>query len=204
MFFDKKIKEQKTKGMKTKICKLILIMLGWNVKNVQNIKSLKKYVIIAAPYTSAWDFIIGKLILVSLNVKCVIIIKKESFVFPIGIILRYMGAISVDRQRGATIVSTAVRLLEENDNFSVIITPEGTRKKQNNWKMGFYCIAQRANVPILVASLDYSKKESNFETVFYPTGDLEKDFKEIKSYYVGKKGKYPENFNLWFSRYQIW
>ena len=81
-------------------------------------------------------------------------------------------------------------------NFQLAITPEATRKLNTEWKKGFYFIAQAANVPIVIVSIDYAKKEVEFKAVLNPTGDVDADIEEIKLYYKDVTAKHPEHFSL--------
>ncbi len=157
---------------------------------------MKNCVFIEAPHTSAWDFVWGRCGLWKLGVNAHFFIKKEFFFFPIGGLLKKLGGIPVDRQKGAGMVDVAVKNLTENDDYSVIITPEGTRKYTERWKKGFYQIALKAQKPIYLSWLDYEKKLASSGIKFYPTGDYEKDIKEIQKFYMDKVAKYPKNFNL--------
>ena len=102
----------------------------------------------------------------------------------------------VDRGRSSNMVDQVVEMFNQKDRFSLVITPEGTRKLTPHWKKGFYYIATKANVPIYLAYLNYEKKEGGAGKIFYPTGDYEKDMMEIEGFYKDKIAKFPENFNL--------
>jgi 1-acyl-sn-glycerol-3-phosphate acyltransferase len=181
--------------MRYHLSKFILKIFGWNI--IGGIPDhIKKAVVIVAPHTSWWDFVWGRLAYNVMGVKVKFLIKKEAFRFPIARLLRRLGGIPVDRRRSANMVESIVRLFHQEESFFITITPEGTRKYNPNWKKGFYYIAVKANVPIALGVLDYKKKEGGVPQFFYPTGDLEKDFKVIEDFYRGRGAKYPENFNL--------
>ena len=118
------------------------------------------------------------------------------FRFPLGGALRSMGAIAIDRGKNNTTIQMVSKMFEENENFLLLITTEGTRSYSEHWKKGFYHIAVNANVPIILTYIDYGKKEGGFGPVLYPSGDFEKDFKFITDFYKDKTAKYPQNFNL--------
>ena len=179
-----------------RISQLILRVFGW--KTIYNAPAdLKKFVVAVAPHTSNWDFVMGWLGYASFGLKAKFLIKKESFFFPLGILLKKLGAIPVDRSRSSNIVRQVVRIFNESDNLIVTITPEGTRKLVKRWKKGFYYIAHEANVPIALAALDYKNKVVGIGKVFYPTGNYEEDLKDIEAFYRGRShGRHPENFNL--------
>lgn len=157
---------------------------------------MQKCIFIEAPHTSMWDFVWGCLGLWKLKVKPNFLIKKEMFVFPLGGILKALGGMPVDRGKSSNMVEQVVEMFNQRDRFSLVITPEGTRKLTHHWKKGFYYIATKANVPIYLAYLNYNKKEGGAVKIFYPTGNYEKDMMEIQEFYKDKIAKFPKNFNL--------
>ncbi|MFN3556267.1 MAG: 1-acyl-sn-glycerol-3-phosphate acyltransferase [Bacteroidales bacterium] len=177
------------------IAGFFLWVMGWRVTHGMP-EGINKAVIIMAPHTSNWDFVIGRLGFASKGVSPKIIIKKESFFFPLGIILRWLGAIPMDRGFSTGTVKKITELISKADNFYLLITPEGTRKLVKNWKKGFYFVAQQANVPIIMGFLDYKTKSGGMGPVLYPSGDYEKDMKIIEDFYKTKQARHPEKFNL--------
>lgn len=176
--------------------KFFLKVFGWKIEG--NIpKDLKKAVIVCGPHTSNWDAFYSLSTFAAKKIKVRFLIKKEALFFPLNIFLNYLGALAIDRnkptQKKAGTVDTIVNIFNNTDKFYLSISPEGTRKYNENWKRGFYHIATQANVPLVLGYLDYSKKIAGIGPVFYPTGDIEKDIIEIKNFYKDKKGKYPEN-----------
>ena len=122
--------------------------------------------------------------------------KKEWFFFPLGIFFKAVGGIPVDRSRKTSLVDQMVHKFAEYKKFNLAITPEGTRKANPNWKKGFYFIALKAQVPIVLIGIDYSKKTISATKAIMPSGDINKDMREIKLYFKDFKGKHPENFAL--------
>lgn len=170
----------------------ILKLFGWRIdKHVPD--GLKKAVIVVGPHTSNWDFVIGRIAFMRYNMKAKYLIKKELFKFPFGYLLKAMGGIPVDRSKKNNITEQAAKYFEENDEFFLVFTPEGTRKYQPNWKKGFYYIAQSAKVPIYIAYIDYKTKTGGFDSLFIPTGDSDKDIKTIKRIMSKYQGRFPEN-----------
>jgi len=162
---------------------------------VGKIPGEKKYVIIVAPHTSNWDYVVGQLFYLSSGMKAKVMIKKELFYFPLGILLRWLGGIPVDRHRKTDIVDQMIRQFEINDSFVLTITPEGTRKKVSEWKTGFHRIATGANVPVLLGFFDYKRKLVGTDELIYMSNNLEADMLRIKMFYSDKNPKYPENFS---------
>ncbi|SER10354.1 1-acyl-sn-glycerol-3-phosphate acyltransferases [Hyunsoonleella jejuensis] len=169
-------------------------VLGWQVDgNYKTLQTdIKKAVIIAAPHTSWHDFYIGVLVRGVLGVKVNFIGKKELFVFPFGYFFRVLGGRPIDRQNNQNKVEAIAKLFAENDTFRIALAPEGTRKKVEKWRTGFYYIAKAAKVPIVMFTLDFENKRNTFSKPFYPTDDVEADFKHLKSFYKGVKGKIPK------------
>lgn len=119
---------------------------------------LNKAVIIMAPHTSIFDFVWGKIYFMAQGIKPIILIKKEIFIFPLGQILKKIGGVPVDRGKNTGITETAIEMFKNiENNFFLVITPEGTRKATKHWKKGFARIAKAANVPIALGYIDYKK-----------------------------------------------
>ena len=159
-------------------------------------EDLGNAVCIVAPHTAIEDFFVGVAFYWAHDLHFKVMMKKEFFKPVVGWILKKMGGIPVNRGHQNHLVEQMIEMFSQNKDTHLIICPEGTRKKVNHWKKGFYVIAQGAHVPILIAYIDYEKKRCGVKRVFYPTGDYEKDLAEIWDDYRGVKGKYPELFNL--------
>jgi 1-acyl-sn-glycerol-3-phosphate acyltransferase len=177
------------------IAGFILRMAGWNIYN-HCPPGLKKAVVVIAPHTSNLDFIIGWLAFKVLDVKSRFLIKKEFFFFPAGCILRWLGGVPVDRGAGKETFGFAKDLFDRYDSIFLTITPEGTRKYNPRWKKGFYVIAMRAKVPIVLGVLDYKHKRGGMEKTFDASGDYAADLKKIEAFYTGSHARHPEAFNL--------
>jgi 1-acyl-sn-glycerol-3-phosphate acyltransferase len=167
-------------------------LLGWKVTGFSDFESVKKAVIIAAPHTSWHDFYIGVLLRSVIGLKANFVGKKELFIFPFGWIFRALGGAPVVRKTNENQVEAIARLFDEHEVFRMTMAPEGTRKKVEEWRTGFYYIAKAANVPIIMFTLDFENKENRFSEPFYPTDDKEADFKFMRKFFEGVKGKVPE------------
>lgn len=174
-----------------KLTALILKWLGWKIDG-QVPEGVSKAVVVVAPHTSNWDFVIGKATFDTYSVKATYLIKKELFFFPLGFWLRSIGGIPVDRKANNNFTDQAVSYFQNNETMYMLFTPEGTRSYSPNWKKGFYYIALKAEVPILIGYIDYPNKRGGFDGVFHPTGDVDADIREIKRKLYKYKGKYPE------------
>ena len=173
---------------------LLVNILGWRFEG--ELPQTKKYVIIVAPHTSSMDFFIGRLYTTIIGLNINILQKKELFFFPLGNVLKYLGGIPVDRGKDANIVFQLTEKFDSSEYMTLAIAPEGTRKMATRWKRGFYYIAQKANVPIVVAYLDYKRKVVGIKKIIIPSGDIKADMIEIKNCYKDVTAKIPENFTI--------
>ncbi|NPA33528.1 MAG: acyltransferase [Chlorobi bacterium] len=178
-----------------RLCAVWFKLKGWRA--VGEIPShIKKGVIIGPGHTSNWDFVytMGAMHLLNINAKFTI--KKEWFFFPMNLFFKSIGGIPVDRQgkgeNRESLTDAMARLLREAEELFILVTVEGTRKKVDRWRTGFYYTALKAQVPILVGFLDYAKKEAGIKGIVYPTGDYKSDVKKIVSMLRGVTAKYPE------------
>ncbi|MCB0461873.1 MAG: 1-acyl-sn-glycerol-3-phosphate acyltransferase [Flavobacteriaceae bacterium] len=167
-------------------------LLGWKVTGFSDFESVKKTVIIAVPHTSWHDFYIGVLLRSVIGIETNYVGKKALFKFPHGWFFRWLGGAPVERKNNENQVEAIARLFDEKEVFRMAMAPEGTRKKVEKWRTGFYYIAKAANVPIIMFTLDFENKENRFSEPFYPTDDKEADFKFMRKFFEGVKGKVPE------------
>lgn len=175
--------------------KFILRLAGWKVRIT--VPDYPKAIICVAPHTSNWDFIVGKLAYAAVDRKAGFLMKKSWFFFPLGCIFRAMGGIPVSRGKkgNESSVGRLVELFNKKERLTLAITPEGTRSLTTHWRTGFLNIARMANIPVLLAVIDFKCKEARIEQTFFPTGDNDADMRTIKDYYKGATGKYPEKFS---------
>ena len=178
----------------TLFARFLLRLFGW--KSVVGVEIPPKCVICVAPHTSNWDLILGRLFYATVKGKPHFLMKKEWFFFPLKYLFRALGGIPVDREKKSSVTEQMVERFDQEAYFQLAISPEATRKRNPNWKSGFYYMALGANVPISLAYIDYGTKEIGICRNFYPTGNEEADIAEIKEYYRGFKGKFPEKFGV--------
>jgi len=167
-------------------------LFGWKIDK-HTPEGVKKCVVVMGPHTSNWDFVIGKIAFAKYKVNGKFLIKKDLFFFPLGIILKAMGGIPVDRKKTNNMTDQAVDIFNKHDKIFMVFTPEGTRSYNDKWKKGFYYIAQAANVPIYIGYIDYKKKIGGFHSLFEPTGDVEADIAYLKKVLSQYSGRFPEN-----------
>jgi len=154
---------------------------------------LPKYLVIAAPHTSWWDFPMG-LILRSILQKDIRFIGKESlFKGPFGFIFYGLGGYPVNRSQRTNMVESMIQIFNLHDKFAVAMSPEGTRKRVDKFKTGFYYIARGARVPIVMVQFNFQDKKVVISEPFTTTDNMEEDMSYIWNYFKGVKGKVPEN-----------
>ncbi len=179
-------------------CVLVFNLNRWKlIKNTD--ERIPKSVVLGAPHTSNWDLIISMGGFHKMNFPLKFFIKKEWLkIFPLNKLLLSAGAVSVDRDsKTATMVDKMAEVIKTSkEDIALLVTPEGTRKRNCRWKTGFYYTALKAGVPIVLTHLDYAKKEAVFGPCFMPSGDFKKDMEIVKDYYKDVTAKYPENFCL--------
>jgi 1-acyl-sn-glycerol-3-phosphate acyltransferase len=163
---------------------------GWKTEGEK--PAFSKYVIIAAPHTSNWDFVytVCAAFIYRLNPR--IMMKDAWFFWPMGAIFRWLGAVPIDRSKSNNVVEQSIERFRQQAEIVLVVPPSGTRKKVKYWKSGFYHIANGANVPIALGFLDYRRKVGGFGPIVRPTGDIDGDMEEIRHFYQHITGKYPE------------
>ncbi len=171
---------------------LLMWISGWRIAG--NIPNVPKYVLIVAPRTSNWDFFHGFCAFLVLRLDNTWLAKHTVFFWPLGILARRFGGMPIDRAKGGNIVRICVSEFARRERMSITITPEGTRGKVKDWKLGFYYIAMEAGVPIVPVALDYSRKQVVIMPPFFPTGDAAADVPKIKANYSASMARHPQSF----------
>jgi 1-acyl-sn-glycerol-3-phosphate acyltransferase len=166
--------------------------MGWKITGSFS-TDIKKYIIAVAPHTSNWDFVIGVMARSILRLqKAKFLGKSQLFKAPYGWFFRWLGGYPVYRNQHQDMVQQVVDIFNRHDEFVLAIAPEGTRKKVQKLKTGFYYIALRARVPIVPCGFDFEKKQIVIGNPLHPSGDLDSDLKVLLSFYSQIKGKNPE------------
>ncbi len=156
-----------------------------------------KYIVLQAPHTSNWDFLIGKLFNFVVNMDPKVFVKKELFKFPIGYLTRALGGIPVDRNQKTSLIDDTIQQFDDNKLLALAITPEGSRSRRDIWKKGFIHIAKGANIPVYLGYICYKRKEVGVEAEpFTITDDIEADMQELKNRYSKYTAKNPEDFGI--------
>jgi 1-acyl-sn-glycerol-3-phosphate acyltransferase len=172
------------------LSRIVFRFTGWKPAGTR--PDISRYVIIAAPHTSNWDFLYTLCLAFILEIKPFIMMKADWFRWPLGPFLRWFGAIPVDRSKSTHVVARSIQAFREHPRMVLLVPPAGTRSKVMYWKTGFYHIAVGANVPIVLGYLDYRRKVGGIGPVVHPTGNMERDMKIIKAFYADITAKYPK------------
>jgi 1-acyl-sn-glycerol-3-phosphate acyltransferase len=172
------------------IARWILRLTGWHTEVIPPRTS--RYVMIGAPHTSNWDFLVMLLLMAVESIPIRWMGKDSLFRGPLGVFMRSLGAIPVNRRENTNLVDQIAAKFDEHDELIIGISPEGTRKKTTRWRTGFYYIALKAEVPIVMAYVDYQHKVCGLGPSLKPTGDIHADFEIIREFYSGFVGKHPD------------
>ena len=171
------------------LARIVMRLLRWRIDG--RLPDLPKFVLIGAPHTSNWDFLLFLGVIFSLRANVRFMGKAELFRFPVGWFFRYCGGVPVDRKKSTGLVDQMVKVCDESENFILVIAPEGTRHHVTEWKRGFYHIAKKAEIPIVMAMVDGRHRTVRLGQVFHPTDDIEADMKTIVQAFEGAGGIKP-------------
>ena len=177
---------------KTFMRRLALIIFkatGWKAAGQR--PGIPKYVIIAAPHTSNWDFVYTVCLAFILDIKPRIMMKSTWFRWPMGPFLRWLGAFPIDRSGPHNVVAQLIQVFNKHKRMVLVVPPSGTRKKVMYWKAGFYHIAGGAGVPVVLGYLDYGRKVGGIGPTVHITGNVDADMETIGAFYAHIDGKYP-------------
>ncbi len=175
------------------IGKLVVRLTGWRVD--PGPPNLSKFLVVVAPHTSNWDAIYGLCAISGMRLRINWMVKDSVFVPVLRGFLKALGGIPVDRSSRHGIVEQTAAQFAKHDQFILALTPEGTRKRVEKWKTGFYHMAVLAKVPMVTAFFDYERRVMGFGQIIEPSGDLAADLGRLQDFFATIKGKHPENFN---------
>ncbi len=169
---------------------IVLGIFGW--RRAGRVPDAPKFVMIAAPHTSNWDLPVGIAIILAFKAKMYWLGKEPIFRWPFGTFFKWLGGIPVNRSKSGDVVAQTVQAFNEQARMMMVVAPEGTRKRANHWKTGFYYIAMGANVPLVMGFIDYVRKEGGFGPILMPTGNIGADMKKIRAFYENITAKNPD------------
>ena len=171
----------------------LLRLMGWRFTG-EPFPDVRKFVLIVAPHTSNWDFVVGVVAMYAIGLRGTFLAKDSLFGFPLGILMRFLGGFPVDRTAKSDVVTQTVQLVGRTERIIVVLAPEGTRKYVPRWRSGFYWIAQKADIPISPVTFDFSRREVRFFPLFHPTGDQDADIARIRALYHPSMARHPAKF----------
>jgi len=176
--------------LKRFLAALFLRLTGWQSDG--RTPAARKYVLIAAPHTSNWDLPYLLAFAVVFDVRVTWMGKHTLFRGPMGWVMRWLGGTPVRRDRSGDLVQQMADAIDAADSIALVVPAEGTRSYTPYWKSGFYHIARTAGVPIVLSYLDYTRRCGGFGPELLPSGDITEDMDDIRAFYEGKQGLYPE------------
>jgi 1-acyl-sn-glycerol-3-phosphate acyltransferase len=167
-------------------------LIGWRFEGP--FPDVPKCVLIVAPHTSNWDFPIGVMAMYALGIRGTFLGKHTLFRFPLGVLMRFLGGVPVDRAAAGDVVGETVRHVQTHPGALIVLSPEGTRRLTTRWKSGFYRIAERGQLPILPIGFDYARKTIVFHPLFTVTGNLDRDVAALQALYRPSMAKFPAQY----------
>ncbi len=165
----------------------VIRLLGWQAD--YRLPEHKKYVLVGAPHTSNWDFLLTMLFFLTSGLRFNWVGKSAMFPWPVAGLFKAMGGIPINRDASTGFITQSIKSLTERERMILTIAPEGTRSYTKFWRTGFYYIALRADVPIALGYLDYKSKRMGIGKTFKPSGNMEQDFKIVRDFYADVHGK---------------
>jgi 1-acyl-sn-glycerol-3-phosphate acyltransferase len=159
-----------------------------------SLPNLPKFIFIAAPHTSNWDFPLGLLTMYVAGFRVSWFGKASLFRPPLGPLMRWLGGLPIDRSAAHGVVEQTVEAIRRAPSLLLALAPEGTRRRVTQWRTGFYHVAHGAGIPVVLAYFDYGKREVGFGPTMLPSGDLDRDLAAIQAFYRGVTARHPALF----------
>jgi len=178
--------------IKKTIGRVVLRVSGWAYEG--HPPAARRYVLIAAPHTSNWDFVYMMAMAWALGVQLRWMGKASLFVFPLGVVFRALGGLPIRRDQRTNLVEQSVARFAEGGDLALAVPAEGTRRRGTHWRSGFYHIARLAEVPVVLGYLDYARKRGGVGPEVRPSGDVRADMDRLRAFYADKVGRYPALF----------
>ncbi len=175
--------------MKQRIARWLLHLFGWQLEGSR--PELERYVLIAAPHTSNWDFPLMLAFAAAFDIKVTWMAKHSLFFPPVGWLMRMLGGLPVFRHENRNVVDAMVDVFGKVSRLVLVVPTEGTRERTQYWKSGFYHIARQAGVPIVPSFLDFGRKRGGFGPALEVCGDVGRDMQYFRDFYAGMTGKFP-------------
>jgi len=182
------------KQILTAVSWLFLKLIGWKLEGRPPTEP--KYVLIAVPHTTNWDFPITLAMAFVFDFEIFWMGKDSLFKGWKGPVMRWMGGIAIDRSSSNNVVEQTIEAFNNNERLVVTIPPEGTRSKVDKWKTGFYYIAKGANIPVVMFAFDFENKQIIIAPPYYLTDDMNADMNHFYDFYRDIKGAKPDLFSV--------
>lgn len=176
----------------TAVGRLAMRITGWKLAGT--FPDVPKFVMLVAPHTSNWDFFIGLFARLALGIDASWIGKDSIFRWPVGGLLRSLGGIPVDRKSPHGVVYQLVGEFSAREKMVFALAPEGTRKRVEHWRSGYWHVAHDARVPLVPVGLDYKMRIVFIGPSFMTTESLEDDERRLRAFFAGVHPKRPENY----------
>jgi 1-acyl-sn-glycerol-3-phosphate acyltransferase len=174
--------------MRSRLASLVLRATGWTAVG----EVPRTGVLVGAPHTSNWDFVMMLLVMWRGGVTPRVLVKQELFVGPLGPLLRWLGGLPLDRDNPSGVVRELIREARSGRPFLLILAAEGTRTRGEYWKSGFWRIARSAKLPIALAFIDGPTRTTGFGPTITATDDVVADMDKVRAFYRDKRGIHPE------------
>jgi len=176
--------------LRRRFARLVLRAVRWKLVG----EVPERGVLVGAPHTSNWDWVLTMLLAWSYGITIRLLVKRELFVGPLGWLLRRTGAVELDRTNPGRTIKELLAESEGDDPWLIGLAAEGTRSRGDYWKSGFYRIAQQTGLSITLAFIDAPSRTVGWGPTFHPSGDVGADMDLIRAFYADKTGFRPENF----------
>ncbi|WP_226996525.1 1-acyl-sn-glycerol-3-phosphate acyltransferase [Thalassotalea crassostreae] len=170
----------------------LMSLFGWKITG--NFPNKKKMILAVAPHTSNWDFVIGVVVKMALNLKLNFLGKHSIFFWPFSLWLKAIGGIPIDRRKSSGVVGQLVEYFNSKETLVLALAPEGTRSKVSEWKTGFLTVANQANVDVVPVALDFTNKQVVFFSARKISDDIDGELEAFKALFDSKWAKFPQKF----------
>jgi 1-acyl-sn-glycerol-3-phosphate acyltransferase len=174
------------------LAELALRLTGWRFDGA--LPDLPKFLIIVAPHTSNWDFLVGVMAMYALGIRGTFLGKHTLFRWPLGPFMRFLGGVPVDRTSPADVVEQSVAFIARSERVIFVLSPEGTRRRLEKWKTGFWRLAHGASIPIVPVAFDFARRRFVLNPPFVTTGDLDADLTALRSHFRSAMALKPANY----------
>jgi 1-acyl-sn-glycerol-3-phosphate acyltransferase len=167
-------------------------LTGWRIEGA--FPNAPQFVVIVAPHTSNWDFLVGVMAMFAIGFRGTFLGKHTLFRWPLGAVMRWLGGVPVDRSSSHNVVQQTIDYFDSRPQLLLALSPEGTRRKLPAWRTGFWYVAKGAGVPIVPAAFDYPAKRIRIYPALRPGGDIGADFAQLQSHFDARMARHPEQY----------